>query len=139
MRALALFSLLLALGLLARAFEGGISSPFLGIAIPGKIPDSIPDRLELESAFRRVASLARFTCDPTALEVYRLERRLGEEERRELESQLLRAGWRLSSTAIGGTRLWSLERELFGRRTRVLLVEAQEGNRPFLGACPSLI
>lgn len=135
--ALFLLTLGLALSLTARA-SSGASSPLLGISLPGNVPGDM-ERLTLERAFKRVASALRFTCDPTALEVYRLEGPLGEEGRRGLERRLREAGWQLSSSAIGATRAWLLEREVFSRRVKVLLVEAQEGGRAFLGSCPSLL
>ncbi|WP_105318466.1 hypothetical protein [Thermus tenuipuniceus] len=136
MRALVLLALLSAWPL-AMASEG-TPSPLLGIPLPGKSVAGV-ERLDLEDAFRRVSSLVRFTCNPIALEVYRLERPLGERERLELERRLRETGWWLAFTSIGATRVWSLEREVFGRRTRALLVEAQEGRRAFLGTCPSLL
>lgn len=135
--ALFLLTLGLALDLPARA-SSGASSPLLGMSLPGDVPGDM-ERLTLQRAFQRVASALRFSCDPTALEVYRLEGPLGEEGRRELERKLREAGWQLSSSAIGATWAWLLEREAFGRRVWVLLVEAQEDKRAFLGACPSLL
>jgi hypothetical protein len=130
------FLVVLALVLLLPAHS--TSSTILGVRLPGKVVEESSSRLALREAFLRVASLVKFPCDPLSVEVFHLEAGFSSVEQTSLEKDLRAAGWDFLMEGIGETKVWLLERSLFGRKARALLAVSRDGEKGFIGVCTPL-